>query len=343
MKKLRVALLVHEDFLPPDDLGELPEKEREHYKTEHAVHQALLELGHEPHYVAVSDDLGPIRGILHGWKPDVSFNLIMEFRNIGALQVHIASYLELLGASFTGCNSAGILLTRDKVLSKKILRFHRIRTPRFALFRQGRVVRKPAALRFPLIVKSKSEEASLGISQASIVRSEEKLAERVAFIHENVEPEALAEEYIEGRELTVSVLGNERLTTFPPWELFFRNLPESSEAIATERAKFDLAYQKRAGIENGPADPMPDDIAHRIATLARRVYRACSLSGYARVDLRLTEEEKLYVIEVNATPDLSRDEDLALSAAKAGIPYERLIQRILNLGIRYQAPWSGWG
>ena len=340
MKRLRVAILVHEDLVPPDDLGALSDKQRKELKAETSVSHALTALGHQQRFIGVSDDLAPSRQAVLDWKPHIVFNLLMEFRDVGALQVNVASYLELIGVPYTGSNPPGILLTRDKALSKKILRYHRIATPRQAVFPRGRPVRMPAALRFPLIVKSQIEEASLGISQASLVRSEEKLAERAAFIHESVGTHAIAEEYVPGREITVSVLGNHRLTVFPPWELFFRNLPEGSVPIATERVKFDLAYQKRVGVDSGPADPMPEATRERITSIARRVYRAFSLSGYARIDLRLPEQGGPQVIEVNATPDVSEDEDLAFSAASEGVTYPQLVQRILNLGLRYRAPWA---
>ncbi|NNL84473.1 MAG: ATP-grasp domain-containing protein, partial [Myxococcales bacterium] len=193
-------------------------------------------------------------------------------------------------------------------------------------------------LSFPLIVKSLEEEASLGISQASVVRSPAKLEERVAFVHEHI-GDAIAEEYVEGRELTVSILGNRRLTVFPPWELSFRNLPKSNEPIATEKVKWDLAYQKKLGVDTGPAD-LSSELQRRISGTARRLYRAFGLSGYARADLRLTPEGRVYVIEVNATPDISLDEDFALSAAHAGMDYAVLVQRILNLARRYQPDWK---
>jgi D-alanine-D-alanine ligase len=340
VKRLRVAILVHEDLVPPDDLAALTDKQRKDFKAETSVSKALAALGHAQRFIGVSDDLAPIRQAVADWQPHIVFNLLMEFRDVGALQVNVASYLELIGVPYTGCNPPGILLTRDKALSKKILRYHRIPTPRQAVFPRGRPARMPAALRFPLIVKSQIEEASLGISQASLVRNEEKLAERAEFIHESIGTHAIAEEYVAGREITVSVLGNHRLMVFPPWELFFRNLPEGSVPIATERVKFDLAYQKRVGVDSGPADPMPEATRQRIAAIARRVYRAFSLSGYARIDLRLPEQGGPQVIEVNATPDVSDDEDLAFSAAAAGLAYPQLVQRILNLGLRYRAPWA---
>lgn len=340
MKRLRVVVLTHEDLVPPESIDHLEQKQVERFKTEYDVAQAVEALGHEVQVAGVSSDLAPIRSIVSAWEPHIVFNLLMEFRDIGALQVHVASYLELLGVPYTGCNPRGILLSRDKELSKKILRFHRIPTPHFSVFRAGRRIRPLRGLEFPIIVKTVDEEASLGIAQASVVRDEEQFRERVAFIHEKVRADALAEEYVHGRELTIGVLGNQRLQTFPVWEMVFENLPDGSVPIATERAKWDLAYQKRVGITTRAARNLPDGVPERVARLARRVYRALGLSGYARVDLRLGEDGRPYVIEANATPDLAADEDFSSSARAAGLDYEALIQRILNLGLRYRPRWQ---
>jgi len=335
-KPLRVAILTHEDLIPPTPLKDVDDKERQAFQTERDVYVALRKLGHEVRFLGVSWDLLPIREMVEEWKPDVVFNLLMEFQDVGAFQVHLVSYLELLGVPYTGCNPRGVLLSRDKAVCKKILRHHRIPTPDFAVFDPGRRVRPPPELTFPLIVKSVDEEASFGIAQASVVRDADALAERVRFIHEHVGTPAIAEEYVDGRELTISLLGNERLRAFPVWEMQFRNLPEGSVPIATERAKYDKAYQKRVGIRCGKARDLSDSVVRRIQRLARRTYRSLGLSGYARLDLRLTPEGKVFVIEVNATPDVKREEDFALSAKAAGIEYRRLLQRIVDQGLRYR-------
>ncbi len=341
MKRLRVIVLVHEDLVPPDSTEGLSEKEIQPVKTEFAVAGTLRKMGHEVQVLGVSDDLMPIRRVVEGWRADVVFNLLMEFQNVPAYQAHVASYMELLGVAFTGCNPLGILVARDKALSKKILLHHRIPTPRFQVFPIGQKPRLPSrGPKFPMIVKSVDEEASMGISQASVVQDEAKLVERVGFIHTSVGSTAIAEEYVEGRELTVSVIGNDRLTTFPPWELLFKKLPEGSLPIATEKAKFDLVYQKRVGIDTGPAK-LSEDEERRIHRIARRVYRELGLSGYARLDLRMTDEGHLYVIEANASPDIADDEDFALSAKKAGLDYPKLLQRIVNLALTYRPSWKG--
>ncbi len=290
-------------------------------------------------FLGVSDDLTPIRQHIEGWGPDVVFNLLMEFQDIAVYQSHIASYLELLRVPQAGCNPRGLLLARDKALAKKILRYHRIPTPAFRVVRRGQRVGAPR-LAFPQIVKSLDEEASFGISQSSVVGDLDALRERVAFVHERVGRDALVEDYIAGREITVGVVGNTRLRTFPPWELFFERLPEGSEPIATSRAKWDPRYQRRAGIRNGVADALPDAVATRLARLAKRVYRALDLSGYARIDFRLRDDGAPFVLEANPNPDLRDDEDLAASAAAAGLAYPGLIQRIVNLGLEYRSAWK---
>jgi D-alanine-D-alanine ligase len=337
VRALRVAVLVHQDLVPPSSLEGLSEQQAQAVRTEYDVSTTLEEMGHEVQVLGVSHDLAPIRSVVEGFEPHVVFNLLMEFRDVGLFQAHVASYLELLGVRSTGCNPRGILLSRDKALAKKILRYHRIPTPTFAVVPPGRRLRRLRGLRYPLIVKSLDEEASLGIAQASIVRDAEHLDERVAFVHRHVGGEAIVEEYVDGRELTVGVLGNERLRTFPPWELFFGSLPEGTAPIATARVKWDLDYQRRAGIRSGPAE-LPPGFAARLAHLARRVYRCLGLSAYARIDLRLTAEGEPYVLEANATPDAAREEDFALSARAAGLEYAALLQRILNLALRYRPP-----
>ena len=192
------------------------------------------------------------------------------------------------------------------------------------------------SLAFPLIVKPLTQEASVGISQASVVDTEEKLRERVAFVHQSIGTSAIAEQYIEGRELYVGILGNQVLQSFPVWELFFTNMPADARRIATDRVKWSVKYQQKYGIESGPAKDLPEAVCERIQHTCKRAYRALELSGYARVDLRLDGDGRVWVIEANPNPQIARGEDFAASAEKAGVGYEALLQRILNLGLRWQ-------
>lgn len=339
MRRWRVALLCHEDLVPPDDIRGLDTgDEILSFRTEYDVSQAIRELGHELEVLGVSHDLLAIRKCVSEFRPHVIFNLLLEFQDIGTFMINVVSHLELLGARYTGCNPQGLTLARNKALTKKILRYHRIPTPSFHVFRIGRGARTHAGLRYPIIVKGMDEDASFGISQASVVRDDAALRERVEFVHRNVGTHAIAEEYVEGRELTVAVIGNQRLETFPPWEMRFERLPGGTLPIATERAKWNPKYQKRLGIATGPAK-IDDSVAERIQRVARRAYRALELSGYARLDLRLGKEGQVHVIEVNPNPELAIDEDLAESVRLRGIEYPELIQRLLRLGISYRPPW----
>jgi D-alanine-D-alanine ligase len=229
-----------------------------------------------------------------------------------------------------------LLLARDKSLSKKLLAYHRVPVPDFEVCRIGRPVRRPKRLEFPLIVKSLTQEASIGISQASVVDNEDKLKERVAFIHESIGTAAIVEQYVEGRELYVGILGNQALQALPVWELFFTNMPEGAKRIATDRVKWSVKYQKKYGIDSGPAKDLSDAQTQEIQHICKRAYRGLELSGYARIDLRLDEAGRIWVLEANPNPQIARGEDFAASAEKMGLSYETVLQRIINLGLRWQ-------
>ncbi len=204
------------------------------------------------------------------------------------------------------------------------------------MFRIGRPIRRPKRLPFPLIVKSLTQEASIGISQASVVETDEKLNERVTFIHESIGTTAIAEQYIEGRELYVGILGNQTLQALPVWELFFTNMPSDAKRIATDRVKWSVKYQKKYGIDSGAATELTEEVSSRIQHVCKRAFRALELSGYARIDLRLDEDGHVWLLEANPNPQIAKGEDFAASAEKIGIGYDALLQRILNLGLRWQ-------
>lgn len=335
MKRLRVMVLMHKDLVPPEHLNGQDPKHAE-WKTEFDVVSTLRKLGHEVLPLGVKSDLGVIRAAIEEWKPHIAFNLLEEFDGVAVYDQNVVSYLELLRVPYTGCNPRGLMLARDKVLSKKIFSFHRIPFPDFIMVQEGRSVKRPKWLSFPLIVKSVTEEASLGISQASIVEDDERLKERVAFIHQSIGTGALIERYIEGRELYVGVLGNGHLHVLPVWELVMDRLPEDARRIATERVKWSRKYQDKYGIASREAKNLPDGKAEEIQHLAKRVYRALGLSGYARIDIRMDEQGGLYVLEANPNPQIAQDEDFADSAEKIGYPYKELLQELLSIGLRWR-------
>jgi D-alanine-D-alanine ligase len=334
--KLRVLALVHRHLIPPDPLPEGTDPLSAPWRTEYDVISTLRGLGHEVQPLGVHDDLGDIRRASTEWKPHIAFNLLEGFDDVTIFDQNVVSHLELLKLSYTGCNPRGLLLARDKSLSKKLLAYHRIEVPEFEVFRIGRPIRRPKRLAFPLIVKSLTQEASIGISQASVVDTDDKLKERVEFIHASIRTAAIVEQYIEGRELYVGILGNQALQAMPVWELFFTNMPADAKRIATDRVKWSVKYQKKYGIESGPAKELPEDIADRIQHVCKRAYRALELSGYARIDLRLDDAGKVWLLEANPNPQIAKGEDFAASAEKVGIGYDSLLQRIINLGLRWQ-------
>lgn len=335
MKKLRVLALMHEDLIPPEHLNGHNLATAE-WKTEYDVVSTLRKMGHEVRPLGVRNDLEVIRKAIEEWKPHIAFNLLEEFDGVSVYDQNVISYLELLRMPYTGCNPRGLMLAHDKGLSKKILSYHRISTPEFSLFPLGQSIKRPKHLSFPLIVKSVSEEASLGISQASIVEDDDKLRERVAFIHNSVETGAIVERYIEGRELYVGVLGNRKLQVLPVWELDLNHLPDEARRIATERVKWSHKYQSKYGITSGEAKGLPEGMCEKIQHIAKRVYRILGLSGYARMDLRLEPSGKVYVLEANPNPQIALGEDFADSAKRAGMSYPKFLQRVLNMGLRWQ-------
>jgi D-alanine-D-alanine ligase len=342
MKKLRVLVVVHASLIPPETLEGHTAKEIEEWRTEYDVTTTLRKMGHEVRCVGVLDSLTELRTVIAEWQPEVAFNLLEEFDGIVTYDQHVVAFLELMRQPYTGCNPRGLLLSRDKALSKQLLAFHRIPTPQFAVFRKGMKFKAPRRLRFPLFVKSTVEDASLGIAQASVVEDAAKLKERVEFVHEQVGSDALVEEFIEGRELYVGVLGNERLTRLPVWEMVFGSLPDSLPAIATRKVKWDKKYQSKYGITTHAAADLPPQVSARLDTLSRRIYRALGLSGYARMDFRVTADGQVYVLEANANPNLEAEEDFAQSARAAGIAYDDLLGRLIALGMSYQAEWRAF-
>ncbi len=333
-KKLRVLMLVHEDLVPPDDLSTLSESAFDRIKTECDILDALANLGHDTHPLGVRDAVLPIRRAIEEWEPDIVFNLLDEFRGEAIYDQHVVSYLELLRVPYTGNNPRGLVLARDKALSKKVAMYHRIRVPRFFVGRSGRRVRRPKRIGFPLIVKSLVEEASMGISRASIVRDDDALATRVQFMHDRIGTDAIVEEFISGREIYVGVLGNNRLVALPPRELIVDHIDPGEELIATESLKHNVHYQEKHGVRIAAATSLPDGVAQALERGSKRIYRMLSLEGYARIDYRLSNKGKLYFLEANPNPELANYEEFASAAAKSGISYEHLIQRILNLGLR---------
>lgn len=341
MKKLRVLALMHEDLVPPDSIEGLSEKQIQEWKTEFDVCATLTEMGHQVLKLGVWSDLGVVNRALDEFKPQITFNLLEEFHGVTVYDQYVAAYLELMKQPYTGCNPRGLMLARDKALAKQILSYHRIPTPRFVVYPRGKVVRPPKRLAYPLFVKSSVEDASLGLSSDCIIRDPDSLVEKVERCHAEVKTDALVEEFVEGREFYVGILGNQRLRVLPIWELLFENLPKGQANIATARVKWDYDYQEKLGVKTEPAESLSPSERRSIEHICKRVYRILCLSGYGRLDLRMRDDGRVYVLEANPNPNLSYGEDFAESAEVAGMGYEQLLERILMLGLGYRPAWRG--
>jgi D-alanine-D-alanine ligase len=333
VKSSRILVLVHKDLVPKE--GVPASEVNPEWRMEWDVVTTLRKRGHELRVIGVHDDLTPIRSTIDEFKPDIAFNMLEAFADIGIFDQNVVSYLELLRIPYTGCNPRGLTLSRDKALSRKLLAYHRIPSPDFTVVPLNRRPVLSKRLKYPLIVKSLTYESSIGISQASVVANEEQLLKRVKYIHDTILTPAIVEQFIDGRELYVGVLGNHRLRVLPVWEMSFAKMAENNWHIATERVKWSVKYQKRHGIDTAEAQ-LPDGVAQKIQHLAKRTYRALDLSGYARIDFRMDGDSKAYVIEANANPQLAQEEDFAQSAKRAKISYAMLLERIMALGLQWQ-------
>jgi D-alanine-D-alanine ligase len=324
---------MHPTLVPPASRDGHSAKEYAEWKTEYDVVTTLRGLGHEVRPLGVADELQPIRAAVDEWKPHIAFNLIEEFHGLREFDQHVVAFLELLRVPYTGCSPNGLVLARSKALSKKLLNYHRLPTPHFAVFPRGEKGRLRRGLGFPLIVKGLTQEASEGISQASIVESEEKLQERVRFIHERHNADAIAEQFIEGREIYVSLFGRKRLTVLPVWELTFDKIPEGAIPIATEKVKHDIAFQDKWGIAQKPAELAPE-LTRQFERVSKRIYRILELDGYARIDFRLSADGVPYFLEANPNPEIAKIEEFAVAAKHDGLRYPDLLNRIVALGLR---------
>ncbi|HXF94937.1 MAG TPA: hypothetical protein VNI61_02425 [Gemmatimonadales bacterium] len=299
-------------------------------EAEYEVAEALMEKGHEVRLIGIRDDIRQLVDRLAAFGPDLVFNCCEGFRGDSHYEYAVAAVLEMHGYRYTGSPPTALLVARNKSMSKKILAYHGIRVPEFATFHPGEPLLRPSALRYPLIVKPLLEDASVGIAQSSVVTDDAGLAERVAFIHDSFHQAAIAEELIEGRELYVALLGNDELTLLPIVELHFGKLSKAERRIATYKAKWDEEYRERHGIKSRFARRLPEPVLARIRETCETAFHALWLQDYGRIDVRLTHDLEVYVLEVNPNPFISFGHEFANAAEKAGLKYADFIQRIVD-------------
>ena len=333
-KKLNVLMLFYSPYHKPRGYDFKEEfADPDNMYTEKDVLGALKALGHDVSLLGIFNDISPLFEQIKENKPDVIFNMMEVFNNRSDLEKNMAAVLEVLDIPYTGASSGALFLCNNKALSKKIFNFHKIKVSRFQTYYLGKRAVVPAKFKLPAVIKPLCEEASRGISQASIADSPEAFLERIKFIHDNMQMDAIAEEYIDGRELYVGVMGYKQITVLPPRELLFSNMSEGEPRIATYKAKWDEVYRKKWGIKSVPASKLSEGLERQIEDVCKRAYRALDMDSYLRFDIRVDTQGDVYIIEPNANPCIAKVDEIALSAAKGGMSYEDLIQKVLDLAI----------
>jgi D-alanine-D-alanine ligase len=334
-KKLNITAIVEEVAIPRED-PEFRSKPKQP-SMEHDVLRALRRMGHQVQVLGIFDRIEPMVEGIEKNPPDLVFNLAEQFANDRRHDKHVAGLLEMMDIPFTGTGSAGLMLSRDKALGKQLLSTVGLYVPGFWIFPYGKTIGKtlgrqvhvPRSVHYPLVVKPTYGDGSEGISNASLVHDDLSLKLRIEMLHERFKQDVIAEEYIEGHEIYVGVLGNQRLQVLPPYEIRFGNQDEGGPVLATYRVKWNKEYRDKWNIQFGFAD-LPKKLADKVAHVCRKAYRLLQLRDYARLDLRITPREEVFVIEANPNPDITQGEEVAEAARKAGMGYQRFINRIVR-------------
>ena len=307
------------------------------WKTENDIRKTLSDLGHEVIPFGIHNDIEGLLKLVRENKPDLVFNMSEAFSGNRKHEPHVTALLEMMGVPFTGAGPMSLQLCKDKGLTKVILDYHGILTPKFVVAKKSKPLPSLKAFQFPAFVKPLELESSEGISRQSYVENEKEAVARIEFIHEKYGVDAIVEEFIDGREVYVSILGNEKLSVFPARELFFKQLPQDEPRIATYRVKWDQAYRKKWGIDSGWAVPRSENEEKKLHEICKKIYRLLQIQGFGRIDLRIKSNGDIYFIEANPNPSIAKREDYALSANKAGLEYPDLIAKIVSLSLKEAA------
>ena len=311
-------------------------KKKKKKKTDiEAIADALRELGHEPLTLAVDGRPQTLTRIARN-TADLFFNLVESYAGDDTMEMHFAAFLDLVGKKYTGAGPQGSFLAMDKSIAKKIIRYHDIHTPYSAVIFKG-IVEHAQDIHFPVIVKPAAEDASKGIDAAAVVSSVKELLERIAYVQTEFDSPALIEEYIEGREIYAAVLGNEKLEALSLVELDLSKLPYGMPRIAGYEVKFDVNTEAYRKTKSNPARDLDEETTERIQQTAIAAYRALKLRDYGRIDLRLTADGQVYVLEANPNPWLDPAAEFAMAAKESGKTYVEMIGEIVETALsRYR-------
>jgi D-alanine-D-alanine ligase len=320
---MKVVILHTNDALgPPEDpvLGQ--------------IETALRNGGNEVSRLVVDDQVEPLVASLQQHRPDLVFNLAEAFGGKSALESNVAALLNLLGLRYTGSSPAGLIQAGDKTLTKKVLSFHRIKTAPFATVYRG-AVDWAGDIDFPLIVKPPQEDASIGVTQKSIVRNVRELLETIGALQLEYQSPALIEQFIDGREFYVGVLGNANARGLPVVEMDFSKFPADRPKIASYEAKWGVDGEGKGAEFEGTESVFPENLDPKLEAAMQQVavdaFQALRLRDYARIDLRVTDKGEIYVIEVNPNCYLEKSGEFARAAQRSGIEYDELIVSITEL------------
>jgi D-alanine-D-alanine ligase len=295
------------------------------------IFEALGRLGHQPGYLVV-DGADPSLVAVAKCKSDLVFNLSESYAGDDTKDMNVAAYLDLLDLPYTGTGPQGLYLAQNKSLAKKIFHFHDIRTPFFAVSYKG-FSEHAHDIAFPLIVKPQSEDGSIGIDAGSVVASVKDLMERIHYIHEHFDSPALIEEYIEGREIYAAILGNEKPEALPLVEMDLSRLPEGTPRIAGSEVKWDKDTEAYRKTRSKVAEDLDEETTDNLKQTAIAAYQALQLRDYGRIDMRLTPDGTIYVIEANPNPWLSSGAEFAIAARKSGRSYAETMSAIVDLAM----------
>lgn len=333
--KLKVAVLYDvwgEEEAPESEKAAETGRKRKEKEDREEIFDALTKLGHEPSYYVLDGRPQSLHGLAKSGA-DLVFNLTESYAGDDTKEMNVAAYMDLIGMPYTGGGPHAHFLAQDKATAKKMFAFHAIRTPYFATAYRGNIDHAHD-VKFPLIVKPQLEDGSIGIDEEAVVNSVKELMERMEYVQNEFDSPALIEEYIEGREIYAAILGSyEKTEVLPLVELDLSQLPEGTPRIASRAVKFERDSEAYKLTKSIIAENLDETTIQKLSETALAAYRAVKLRDYGRIDMRLTPEGEVYVIEANPNPCLAHDEDFAQSACMAGMEYDTLIQEILNTAV----------
>lgn len=293
------------------------------------IQRAFAKLGYNCSIYNVANDIENLVKFINAKNPDVIFNMVEGIGDISVHEVHIAGIYELLNVTYTGAGPIALALCLNKNISKDILLSNNILTPKYLLYSKNKIGKELNNLNFPLIVKPASEDASNGIDNNSIVRSKKELQKRITYILKKFKGKAIVEEYIEGREVNVAVIGNKNPRTLPISEISFAKLPKELPKIVTYNAKWISGSDEYKGTNGVCPAKLPKKISKKLESIALKAYKLMGCRDYARVDFRITKNGTPFVLEVNPNPDICDEAGFARSAKAGGFTYEKIVQEIL--------------